>query len=212
MGPGVYPRRHARRVRSNGERQGLTFGRSTVGRVIDGDVGGGRFLVLHDAGMGGLWWWVRAESAQEIVERIAEVEVVTESEAAQRAAAWDLIEVSLDAPQLPAPLDELRKQRDAQRGHPDFAAYAGKALVHLCRRWEDEHGGDSASYYLEVGPEGRRLRQVEVRDDGTAVRSGPDDWAFNPPVVDLYAPEVAAWGIDSEEFEAQWRRAIDDGA
>ncbi|KPM53671.1 hypothetical protein CcI49_35800 [Frankia sp. CcI49] len=180
--------------------------------MIDGDADGQRFLVLHDYGMSELWWWVRARSAQEIVERIAEVEVVTQPEAVQRAATWDLTEVALDAPHLPSPLKELRKQRDAQRGHPDFAACAGRALVHLCRRWEGEDGVDPASYYLEVGPDGRRLRQVEVRDDGTSVRSGPDDWAFNPPVVDLYAPEAAAWEINSEEFEAQWRRAVDDGA
>lgn len=42
-----------------------------------GEVRKTRYLVLHDYGMGGLWWWVWAESAEEIVRVCAEVEVVT---------------------------------------------------------------------------------------------------------------------------------------
>ncbi|MCZ9344431.1 hypothetical protein NGM37_42470 [Streptomyces sp. TRM76130] len=49
-----------------------------------------RHLVLHDYGMGGLWWWVWAESAEEIVRVCAEVEVVSSPEAVERAKGWGL--------------------------------------------------------------------------------------------------------------------------
>jgi hypothetical protein len=32
-----------------------------------------RFLVLHDYGMGGSWWWIRARSEWEIAQEFAEV-------------------------------------------------------------------------------------------------------------------------------------------
>ncbi|MFD1831228.1 hypothetical protein ACFSJS_16380 [Streptomyces desertarenae] len=169
-----------------------------------------RFLVLHDYGMGGLWWWVRAESAREVTERLAEVEVVDDPEAVGRAGAWELEETDIDAPVLPGGLEELRARRDAQRGLPGFGALAGRSVVHL-RLGGGLHGDDDRSVYLvEVGGDGRRLRQVELTEDGTALRSGPEDWVFNPPVVDLFDPGLPDKEMDREEFEAQWRRARHD--
>lgn len=60
---------------------------------------------------------------------------------------------------------------------------------------------------MEVGSDGRRLRQVEVTNDGVALKSGPDDWPFNPPVVDLFDPDWADKMIHLNEFEAAWIRA-----
>jgi hypothetical protein len=60
---------------------------------------------------------------------------------------------------------------------------------------------------MEVGSDGRRIRQVELADDGTAVRSGPEDWPFNPPIVDLFDPALVAQEISRGEFEDHWARA-----
>ncbi|MFD5254410.1 hypothetical protein ACFWM5_16415 [Streptomyces bobili] len=49
--------------------------------------------------------------------------------------------------------------------------------------------------------------QVELTEDGTALRSGPDDWPFNPPIVDLFDPALAGQEISQREFEDQWTRA-----
>ncbi|GAA0613210.1 hypothetical protein [Streptomyces crystallinus] len=169
-----------------------------------------RFLVLHDYGMGGTWWWVHARSAGEVLETFAEVEVVDGPDAVERAN-WDLDEVDIDEPAMPAGLDGLRAKRDAQRGRPGFGALAGRSIVRLRRRWDGD-GGEPATFLLEVGSDGRRLRQVELADDGAALKSGPDDWPFNPPVVDLFDPEWADKEIHPDEFEAAWLRArhVDD--
>ncbi|MEV4569792.1 hypothetical protein AB0K12_39040 [Nonomuraea sp. NPDC049419] len=60
---------------------------------------------------------------------------------------------------------------------------------------------------MEVGSDGRRLRQVEQRDDGAAFKSDQDDWAFNPPVADLFDPELVEMEIRREDFEAAWASA-----
>ncbi|MCX5173467.1 hypothetical protein OG616_36300 [Streptomyces antibioticus] len=166
-----------------------------------GEVGKTRHLVLHDYGMGGLWWWVWAESAEEIVLACAEVEVVTTPETVERAETWALEEVHLDAPD-PNPVSGLRAQREAQRGQPGFGVLAGRDRVYL-RCQED---GDEAVYLMEFGPDGRRLRQVEVGPDGGAVKTTEEDWPFNPP-FDLYDPQYASLEIDSTDFEVAWHRA-----
>jgi hypothetical protein len=171
-----------------------------------------RFLVLHDYGMGAMWWWVHARSAREVVETFAEVEVVDHSDAVERAEAWNLDEIDIDAPTMPGDLDDLRAQRDAQRNRPGFGALADRSVVHLRRRWDGEDDVDPAIYLIEVGPDGRRIRQVELSEDGTAVRTGPDDWPFNPPVVDLFDPDLAGMEISRDEFEAEWLRAHDEDA
>ncbi|MGW5256848.1 hypothetical protein [Streptomyces sp. NPDC004012] len=163
-----------------------------------------RFLVLHDYGMGGTWWWVNARSAREVLETFAEIEVVS-PEAIDRADGH-LDEVDIDEPTMPPVLDELRAKRDAQRGRPGFGALAGRSIVHLRRRWDGD-GDEPATYFMEVGSDGRRLRQVELADDGTALKSGPDDWTFNPPVVDLFDPDWADKVIHPDEFEEAWVRA-----
>ncbi|MFI6638854.1 hypothetical protein [Streptomyces sp. NPDC050504] len=160
-----------------------------------------RFLVLHDYGMGGLWWWVWARSAEEVVENCAEVEVVTDPDALARAGTWSLDEVHIDAPH-PNPLSDLRAQREAQRDQPGFGALVGRELVHL--RWLED--GDDQVCLLELGPDGRKVREVEIGPDGDAVRTGVDDWLFNPP-FDLFDPQYAPMEISRAAFDEAWRTA-----
>jgi hypothetical protein len=162
------------------------------------------FLVLHDYGMGGVWWWVRARSAREALETFAEVEVIDRPETLAWAEAQDVPEVNIDAVRMPPGLDQLRARRDVQRTCEGFGALADRSVVYLRRRWDGEGETDPATYLMEVGADGRRTRQVEVRQDGTALRSGPEDWAFNPPAVDLFDPELVGMQIGWDEFEAAW--------
>jgi hypothetical protein len=159
-----------------------------------------RHLVLHDYGMGGLWWWVWAHSAQEIVDACAEVEVVTDADSVRQAQTWGLEEVHLDAPD-PGPLAGLRAQRDAQRDQPGFGVLAGRERVYL-----SEQGDDETYFLIELGPDGRRLRQVEIGPQGDGTRTGPDDWPFNPP-YDLHDPRYASMEIGADGFDDAWRRA-----
>jgi hypothetical protein len=115
-----------------------------------------RYLVCHDYGMGGLWWWVWARSAAEIVQTCAEVEVVTDPD-----------RVYLRFP--PAP-------------------------------------DDAAIFLSEHGPDSRRLRQVEQRADGVAIKTDHNDWPLNPP-FDLFDPQHAGMEISQAEFEQAWGRA-----
>ena len=161
-----------------------------------------RHLVLHDYGMGGLWWWVRARSAEEIVLRVAEVEVITDPEKISRCEGWDLAEVDLDASD-PNPLSNLRGQRTAQRSHPDFGKLAGRERVYLNFT---EEGYDGLHFLMELGPGGRILRHVEVRTDGTAYKTDEDDLPINPP-HDLHDPEYAPMETTAEVFEAAWSRS-----
>jgi len=162
-----------------------------------------RFLVLHDYGMGGLWWWITADSARQIAETFAEVEVIEDADSLERAATWGLDEVDVDAPTWPVGLDELKNRRDGQRGRPGFAAFADREIGHF-RQTED---GIPTVYLIEVGSDGRRFRQVELHEDGSVWKSGPEDWPFNPPVVDMFDPDLVDCEIDAAEFEAQWNLA-----
>lgn len=163
-----------------------------------------RFLVLHDYGMGGSWWWIHARSPREVLETFAEVEVITDPSAAARAEDWQLDDVDIDDAVMPPGLAGLRTQRDRQRGLPGFGALADRHVLYLRQDGEDE---DSAVYLVQVGPDGRRIRQVEIAEDGTATKTDADDWPFNPPLVDLYDPELPDQEIDSEEFERAWQGA-----
>ncbi|WP_037902040.1 hypothetical protein [Streptomyces sp. NRRL S-350] len=160
-----------------------------------------RYLVLHDYGMGGLWWWVWAGSAEEIVGACAEVEVISDPDAVRRAETWGLQEVRLDDPD-PNPLSSLRAQRDAQRGQPGFGVLAGRDRV--CLRWPE--GEEGEVFLMELGPDGRRLRQVEIATDGGSVTTGAEDWPFNPP-FDLRDPQYVSMEIGLGAFEEAWRRA-----
>ena len=166
-----------------------------------------RFLLLHDYGMGGVWWWVRARSAREVLETFAEVEVIDRPETIAWAEADDLPEVDIDAARMPSGLDGLRAKRDVQRTREGFGALAERPVAYLRRRWDGEEATEPAVYLMEVGADGRRTRQVEVREDGTALKSSPEDWHFNPPVVDMFDPELVGMEIGRAEFEAAWLRA-----
>jgi hypothetical protein len=164
-----------------------------------------QYLVAHDYGMGALWWWVGAGSATEIVEACAEVEVVTDPDLVRRAEAWDLRVVDLDVDDL-GPLASFAAKRDAQRDRPGFGVLVGREVVHV--RYEDPDAEEEYDevYLLELGPDGRRLRQVVIEPDGSATAEGSEDWPFNAP-FDLYDPKLAAMQIAGSEFEAAWSKA-----
>jgi hypothetical protein len=46
--------------------------------------------VLHDYGMGGLWWWITAESAAQVAHLLSEAEVITDDEVVRDAEGWEL--------------------------------------------------------------------------------------------------------------------------
>ncbi|MEU4217089.1 hypothetical protein [Actinoplanes sp. NPDC026623] len=138
------------------------------------------------------------------------MEVITDPDVLARFPDGELPEVDIDATVMPAGLDDLREQRRAQRDRPGFGAFAGREAVFLRRRWDEAEETEPQIYYEHLGPDGRRLRQVEMYADGTAVRAGPEDWPFNPP-YDLYDPDLAQWEIGAEEFEQVWRRARREG-
>jgi hypothetical protein len=163
-----------------------------------------RYLVLHDYGMGGLWWWIHARSSREVLETFAEVDVVDAPADIARAEGWQLAEVDIDAPVMPAGLDLLRATRDRQRALPGFGALAIQQVVYLRQEWEGE---DPATYLVEVGPDGRRVRQVELAEDGSATKTDAQDWPFNPPLVDLFDPRLPDQQIDRDEFEQAWAAA-----
>ncbi|MFG3256890.1 hypothetical protein [Streptomyces sp. NPDC048172] len=165
-----------------------------------------RHLVQHDYGMGALLWWMWAPSAREIVETYAEVEVVPLAEDRPGLDGPNgLEELDIDTPAPGSPLSDFRDRRSAQRGHPAFGALAGRDRVWL--RWrEEDAGADDPTYLLELGPDGRWLRQVEQPPEGPHVRSSSDDWPINPP-LDLYDPDLVEIEIPSAAFEEAWRRA-----
>lgn len=68
-------------------------------------------------------------------------------------------------------------------------------------------GEIAEAHLVVIGSDGRRLRQVELAEGGDAVKSDPDDWPFNPPIVDLFDPELKELEVSRDEFEAAWQRA-----
>jgi hypothetical protein len=138
-----------------------------------------------------------------VLETFAEVEVVDDPADVAREG-WGLEEVDIDAAAMPAGLDGLRAKRDGQRALPGFGALADRQVVRLRQEWGGE---DPATYLTEIGPDGRRIRQVEVSEDGTAVKTDAEDWPFNPPLVDLFDPRLPDLEIDRDEFEQVWAAA-----
>ena len=92
------------------------------------DATASRFLVLHDYGMGGVWWWVLAKSERQIRETFAEVEVVDPNSVAG-IDLWTMDEADIHAPAMPHVPSGLRAERDGQRGQPGFTALADWHVV-----------------------------------------------------------------------------------
>lgn len=166
-------------------------------------VGVNRFLVLHDYGISRSWWWVLASSSQEVLETFAEVEVVYDAELLEQALHLTLDETTIDAPDLPPGLRDLRNQRRAQRGRPGFGVLVGRGIVHV------RQSEGAFISLMELGPDGHRLREVAIAGDGTVLRSGADEWPRNPP-VDLYDPDLVRQTISRDEFEFVWAAAGTD--
>jgi hypothetical protein len=176
-----------------------------------------RYLVCHDYGMGGLWWWVIARNATEIMERLAEVVVVTSSESIARFADGDLEdledledlqkleEVDIDAAGE-NPLTSLKAVRDAQRGKPGFGALVGRGTVYVRQAWDENGDGRLDHHLMELSESGYRVRQVVEHADGRRVKTDDNDWPFNPP-FDLYDPDLGLAEVDRAVFEAAWDNA-----
>lgn len=157
------------------------------------------YLVMHDYGMGAMYWWVEAPSVEDILRTYAEVVVYADPPEDQYA---DVPHVVLGDPVLPAGLDGLRDKRLAQIDQPGFGALVGRGPVYTRQPWPDE----DLTYLTEYDPQGWRTRQVTIDAAGDAVRTGPEDWFFDSP-EDLWAPELAELEITAEEFEAAWAAA-----
>lgn len=163
-----------------------------------------RFLVCHDYGMGGCWWWVHARSAREIAETFAETWVIDDPERLADAQEWDLDEVDIDD-LADSQLQDLRAQRNTQRKRKSFGVLADRKLLYVRQHW-DEDSDLAADYLLEI-TNGYRTRQVEVRDTGEAVRTSLDDFPLNPP-IDLWDPDLADQEITAQEFEKAWDSSV----
>jgi len=164
-----------------------------------------RYLVCHDYGMGALWWWIRAESASDITDTFAEVEVIEDPDTRRIVESWDLEELDL-AKAAAGPLAQLAQQRAKQRQDPSYGHLLGKERVYL--RFADPTV-DPGQWFTEHDETGRRLRQVEVRADGTTEATTDTDWPMNPP-IDLGDPEYARMEITQEEFEQVWEDATSE--
>jgi hypothetical protein len=163
---------------------------------------GQRYLVRHDYGMGALWWWIRAGSAAEITTAFAEVEVIDDPATVHTAGSWSLDELDI-ADAVSGPLGSLRSKRADQRQDPAFGRLLGKDRVYLRLPDPDE----PASWWLtEHDSAGRRVRQIELRKDGTAVTSTSADWPMNRRSI-FGDPQFAAHEISRQEFEQAWEHA-----
>ncbi len=162
-----------------------------------------RHLVRHDYGMGALWWWIRADSTADILAVLADVEVVDDVQMRQSVQSWELEEFDL-ADAVAGPLASFAERRARQRRDPAFGRLLGRNRVYLRMTDPSE---DPGVWFTEHDPAGRRLRQVEVRPDGTAEATTDEDWPLNPP-FDLGEPEYARMEISKDEFEQVWQRAV----
>ncbi|MFD0153742.1 hypothetical protein ACWGQ4_11690 [Streptomyces sp. NPDC055721] len=70
-------------------------------------------------------------------------------------------------------------------------------------RWPEFEEGEVL--LAELGPDGRRLRQVEIGSDGDAVKTSVEDLTIHAP-FDLHDPQRLAMKICRGDFEAVWRR------
>jgi hypothetical protein len=109
-----------------------------------------------------------------------------------------------DSSIVPEGLDVLRAKREAQRAMPRFGALADRQILYL--RLEGD-GDDPSTCLVEVGADGRRVRQVGLFDDGAAIKTDTEDWLFNPPIVDLFDPQLPDCEIQREEFDRAWMAA-----
>ena len=75
--------------------------------------------------------------------------------------------------------------------------------MYLRQRWDVD---DLAIYLMEISPDGRRIRRVEISDAGPAIKTDEQDWPFNPP-LDVYDPVLAGLEIDRDAFERAWSAA-----
>ena len=102
------------------------------------------------------------------------------------------------------PLADLYQKRERQRRDPAFGKLLGRDRVYL--RLPDPE--EPATWWLtEHDPAGRRLRQIELRPDGTAITGKAADWPMNPP-FDPGDPQFASNEIPREEFDQAWERAV----
>jgi hypothetical protein len=161
-----------------------------------------RYLVRHDYGMGARWWWIRAVSAAEITATFAGVEVIDDPATVRAVESWRLDELDI-ADAVRGPLADFYRRRERQRQDPAFGKLLGKNRVYL--RLPDPE--EPATWWLtEHDSAGRRLRQIELRPDGTAETGSAADWPMNPP-FDLGDPQFASNEISRDEFERAWERA-----
>jgi hypothetical protein len=72
----------------------------------------------------------------------------------------------------------------------------------------DDEGQDT-EWLTEHGPDGQRLRQVDLRADGIALTADLASWPINPP-FDLGDPWLAAHEISQAEFERAWEQGTPD--
>ena len=161
-----------------------------------------KFLVLHDYGMGGLWWWISATSAEEITSAFAEVEIIDDQEKIRWASTEDLADLTMTQA-IVGPLATFYETRNQQRQDPAFGKLLGKDRVYLKLPDPDANGG---IWYTEHDRTGRRIRQVQVEPDGTMVATSRNDWPLNPP-YDLGDPRIAACETSGEDFTDAWRQA-----
>jgi len=159
-----------------------------------------RYFVMHDYGMGALYWWIDAPSADDIIRTYAEVVILDDANAARHD---NIPIVAIDDKTHQPGLDDLRDLRAGQIGHPQFGALVGRGIIFLRRPDYIEEG---SIYYIEYDPQGYRTRQVEIDAKGDAVRTGPEDWWLNPP-EDLWNPELVQYEITRNEFDSTWATA-----